>query len=200
MPADHDEEPADEALGRPVRETDAAAGAHHADELLRGAAVVGGEHDAEYRGRDVERGVGERQVLGVGDLQIQRQSFRRGAPADRLQQRRDVVGRCHDRKAPGCGERGVAVSGGDVEHALAGAQVDRLAEALADDLQRGSHHGVMPAAQVARWRALNAPRSGADVVSVRTVSMEGMAFLLPIREGLKMRSCDLGRYRASAVF
>src|SRR5215467_7218314 len=41
------------------------------------------------------------------------------------------------------GERGVAVAGGDVEDALAGLDVDRLAQALADDLQRGADDRIV---------------------------------------------------------
>jgi len=44
--------------------------------------------------------------------------------------------------AGGC-KRGVAVAGGDVEHALAGAEVDRIAEALTDDLQCRADDGVV---------------------------------------------------------
>jgi len=41
-------------------------------------------------------------------------------------------------EAPRGGERRVAVARGDVEHARPGAEIDRLAEALPDDLQRRS--------------------------------------------------------------
>ena len=54
---------------------------------------------------------------------------------------------------PGRGERGVAVAGGDVEHALAGGDVDGLAERLAGELQRGADDGVVargPGALLAR--------------------------------------------------
>ena len=66
-----------------------------------------------------------------------------GALPAALEQRGDVVGRGDVAPAPRRGERGIAVAGGDVEHALAGAQVDRLAQALADDLQRRADDGVV---------------------------------------------------------
>ena len=47
------------------------------------------------------------------------------------------------RIAPGCRKAGVAVTGGDIEHLFAGADVGRLAQRLADNLQRGSDHGVV---------------------------------------------------------
>jgi hypothetical protein len=40
-------------------------------------------------------------------------------------------------------QRGIAVAGGDVEHLLAGPEVERLAQLLADDLQRGADDGVV---------------------------------------------------------
>ena len=43
-----------------------------------------------------------------------------------LEQGADVVGRGHLHEAARRGQSGVAVAGGDVEHALAGTQVDRL--------------------------------------------------------------------------
>ena len=43
------------------------------------------------------------------------------------------------------GERRVAVAGGDVEHALAGAHVDGFGERFADDLQRGADDGEVAA-------------------------------------------------------
>ena len=65
------------------------------------------------------------------------------APAPRFEQRGDVVGGRHVAPAPRRGERRVAVAGGDVEHARARAQVERLAQALADDLQRRADDGVV---------------------------------------------------------
>ena len=65
----------------------------------------------------------------------------RGAAA--LEQRRHVVGRGHLAPAARGGERGVAVAGGDVEHRLAGAQIERLAQLLADDLQGRADDGVV---------------------------------------------------------
>ena len=87
--------------------------------------------------------LGERQRLGVGLLELDRQSLGLGAHAAALQQRRDVVGRGHVAPAARGGERGVAVAGGDVEHGLAGTQIERLAQILADDLQGGADNGVV---------------------------------------------------------
>ena len=45
--------------------------------------------------------------------------------------------------APGRGEGGVAVAGGDVEDLLSGAKVEGFAKLLADDLQRGAHNRIV---------------------------------------------------------
>ena len=79
-PPDQLEELADEALGRPVGEPDPAARAHDAQQLGRGALLVRREHHAEGREHDVERRVGERELLGVGDLEGDRQPVGLGAP------------------------------------------------------------------------------------------------------------------------
>ena len=77
----------------------------------------------------------------------------RGALAPAFEQRRHVVGRGHLAPAARRGERHVAVAGRDVEHLAAGAQIERLAQLLADDLQRGADDGVVagrPGALLAR--------------------------------------------------
>ena len=61
----------------------------------------------------------------------------------RSSERGHVVGGGDLAEAAGGGEGGVAVAGGDVEHLRAGAQVDGLAEPLADDLERGADDGVV---------------------------------------------------------
>ena len=91
----------------------------------------------------VETVVAERQVLGVGLPEFDRHAFGLGARAAALEQRRHVVGRGDVAPAARGGERGHAVAGGDVEHLRAGAEVERLAEFLADDLQRGADDGVV---------------------------------------------------------
>ena len=91
----------------------------------------------------VERAVLVREVLGVGHLGGDVQAVGLGAPLRQAEQRVDVVGARHVGTAAGGGERRVAVAGRDVEHLGAGGDVDRFAERLADDLQRGADHGVV---------------------------------------------------------
>jgi hypothetical protein len=105
--------------------------------------LVGGEHHAEGRQRHIEAVVGKRQRFGVGGLERHGQTLRGCAFLAALQQFADIIGRGHLREVARCRQRRVAVAGSDVEHALAGAQIDRLAEALADDLQGGADHGVV---------------------------------------------------------
>jgi len=54
-----------------------------------------------------------------------------------------VIGRYDVREAASSGERGVAVSSGDIKDALVAAQIDSLAESLADDLQRRADNGIV---------------------------------------------------------
>ena len=145
MRADHLEQAADEAVGRPVGEADAAAASHHAQQLAGRADVVGREHDAERRQRDVEARIREGQGLGVGDLERDVEVLGAGALASLVEQGGHVVRGGHLREAARGGQRGVAVAGGHVEHALAGAQVHGLGERFADDLQRGADDGEIAA-------------------------------------------------------
>ena len=69
-----------------------------------------------------------------------------GALAAALEECGDVVGRHDLGEAPGGGQGRIAVAGGDVEDALVAAKVDRLAQALAHDLQRGAHDGIVAGA------------------------------------------------------
>ena len=74
-----------------------------------------------------------------------------------IEQRRYVVGRDHVAPPPRRSQGNVTVTGRDVEHALAGANVERLAELLADDLQGGAHDRIVagrPGALLARLHGL----------------------------------------------
>ena len=130
-------------VGRPVGEADLAAGPAHPRELGRGLLLVGREHHAEGGERHVERAVLELEVLGVGLLELHREALGAGARPGPLEQRRDIVGGDDVAPAPRRRQRGVAVARGHVEHPLAGAQVERLAQRLADDLQRRADDGVV---------------------------------------------------------
>ena len=59
------EQLADEAVGRVGHEADPAAGTGDARQLGRGPLLVRREHRAEHRAHDIERGVLERESLGV---------------------------------------------------------------------------------------------------------------------------------------
>ena len=143
MGADGLEQLADEALRRPVGERDAAARAAHAHQFGGGALLVGREHHAESGQHHVEAAVGERQCLRIGLLERDVEALGRGPFARPRQQRGNVVGCGNVGPATCGGERGIAVAGRDVEHALAGTQVDGLAQLLADDLQRRADDGVV---------------------------------------------------------
>jgi hypothetical protein len=127
--ADGLEDLADEALRRPVRHGDATTGAADAKHLGGDAGGVRREHAAEGREHGVEDAVVEGQRLGVrleeGDAA---QALRGCALAAALEELGNVVGRGDVAPAARRGERGVAVAGGDIEDALAGAQVGGFAE------------------------------------------------------------------------
>ncbi len=144
--ADGLEQIADEAVRRPVGHADLAAWTADADELARGLHLVRREHDAEGRKHDIEAVVREGKRFRIGFLEGDRQAVGFGTFAAALEQRADVVRRHDVGEAAGGGERRIAVAGGDVEDALVAAEIDGLAEHLADDLQRGAYQGVVAGA------------------------------------------------------
>ena len=91
----------------------------------------------------IEIVVAERQVFGIGLLEFDRHAFGFRAGAAVLQQRGHVVGRGDVAPAPRGSERRHAVAGGDIEHFRAGAEIERFAELLTDDLQRRADDGVV---------------------------------------------------------
>ena len=99
-------------------------------------------------------------ALGVGLAEHDRQALGLGALAAALEQGADIVGRHHLGEAARRGERRIAVAGGDVEHALAAAQVDCLAKHLADDLQRGADDRVVAGRPCALLAALHGSEIG----------------------------------------
>ncbi len=88
----------------------------------------------------------EGQRLGIGFLELDRKPVGLGTFAPAVEQRADIVRRYDVGEAAGRGERRIAVAGGDIEDALVAAQIDGLAQHLADDLQRGADHGVVAGA------------------------------------------------------
>ena len=115
--------------------------AQHAQHLVRRAGVIGREHRAEGGQHDVEAAVGKGQRLGIGGLEVDLQTFGLRPGAALVEQGRHVVGRGDLGEASRRGQRGIAVAGGHVEHALAGAHVDGFGQLLADDLQGGADDG-----------------------------------------------------------
>ena len=69
----------------------------------------------------------ERQIFGIRFLEQDCMALRLRACAPGLEQRGHVVGGGHLAPTARGGQRGVAVAGGDVEHARPGAQIERLA-------------------------------------------------------------------------
>src|ERR1700712_4789295 len=66
MLSDRLEHLTDEAIGRPVRETDAPSRPADPQHLAACTTLIGAEHGAECRSHSVERAVSERKMLGVG--------------------------------------------------------------------------------------------------------------------------------------
>jgi hypothetical protein len=92
---------------------------------------------------NLEALVRERQRLRVGLAKGDVQPFRVSSFFGAVEQRGHVVGRRHVAPAACRGERDVPIAGGDVEHALTRADIQGLAEALADDLQCRPDNGVV---------------------------------------------------------
>ena len=143
--ADGPEQAADEPPRGPAGQRDRAARAAYAHELVRGALVVGREHDADHGDDGVKGRVLERQRFGVALDEAHRQLLGGGALAPALQQRRDVVERHDVAEHARRGQRGVAAASGDVEHARSGAQVGGVAEVLGDDRDERADGGVVAA-------------------------------------------------------
>jgi len=114
------EEAADHPLRRPAQQPDLAAGAAYPHELVGGCLVVGRKHHTDRGDHDVEAGVLERQVLGVGLNPLELYSLSLGAGAAGVEQlRRQIAG--DDGRPRGCrGNRGIAGAGSDVEDAHPG--------------------------------------------------------------------------------
>ncbi len=110
---------------------------------MRGLLLIGREHDAEGGKHDVEARRHEGEILRIRFLEGDGEAVGLGALAAALQKRPDIVGRHDLGEAAGGGERRIAVAGGDIEDALIAAEIDRLAQRLADDLQGGAD----------RWRS-----------------------------------------------
>ena len=91
----------------------------------------------------VEGAVREGQGLGVGLAEGDVEAVGTGPLARAREERGNVVGRGDLAPSAGGRERCVAVAGGDVEHLLACAEVEGLAELLPDDLQGGADDRVV---------------------------------------------------------
>ena len=162
MPGHDLEHLADEAVGRPRREPDAAARARDARQLGRGLLVVGREHGAEDRERGVEGRVRHRDVLGVALDQVDVEALGLGAAPAAVEQRGHVVDADDVAAVAGRGDRRVAAAAGDVEDAPAGLRVDGVEERVGDGLDQRAIAWKSPLAHIACWRCLIWLRSGAE--------------------------------------
>jgi hypothetical protein len=134
------EQPTEHALGRPVEQRDLAAWTADAHELVGCLLVVRSEHHADRRHHDVERCVGERQMLGVGLRPVERESGLVGAGAPGLEQLGGQVARDDAGAALGGMQRRVAGAGGDVEHLLAGGDAGGIDETRPEGEQERLDH------------------------------------------------------------
>ena len=129
-------------------------------QLSGGAVLVGREHHAEGRDNDIEAAIRERQASASASWKLICRPFGGGALTCAIKERGHVVRRDHVAPTPRGGERGVAVAGGDVEHVLVRAEVERLAQRLADDLQRGADDGIVARRPGALLAGLDGPKVG----------------------------------------
>jgi hypothetical protein len=82
-------------------------------------------------------------ILGVGLEEGDGKSIGLGALASVIQKRPDIVSRDDFGEATRRRKRGIAVAGGDVEDALACAEIDGFAQRLADDLKRRADNRII---------------------------------------------------------
>jgi hypothetical protein len=85
----------------------------------------------------------QRESAGVRFAKGDREIFRERAAAPGLEKFGDVVGGSDFAEASCGGERSVAITGGDIEDARAGAEVERFAEIFADGLDGGADDSVV---------------------------------------------------------
>ena len=134
---------ADEALGRPVGKADLAAMLADTNKFARSAILARGEHHAEGRHNNVERGVGEGEGLRVSSKEFDVEPFGLGSFAGALEKGRHIVRGGYVAPTAGGGDRGIAVASCHIEDLLARAQVEGFAKLFANDLERGADDGVI---------------------------------------------------------
>jgi len=153
VPAERLEHLADEALRRPVGQSDLAACLADAHQFGGGSILIRREHHAEGGNDHVEARVRKWKRLGIGLAEVDGERLGRGALTAALEQGRHIVGRGDVAPAARGRKRDIAVAGRHVEHRAAGAEVERLAEVFADNLQGGADHRIVaggPCALLAR--------------------------------------------------
>ena len=133
----------DKTLRRPVGKTDLAARSAYPQHFGSGFLLLEGKHYAVGRDDSVKTSIGERQGLRIGfpERDVQAVCLSTGLAA--REQGRNKIRRCHCAPAPRRCQRDISVAGRDVEHALAGPQIERLAQLLADDLQGRAYDCVI---------------------------------------------------------
>ena len=105
-----------------------------ADQFRGRLLLVRREHHAEGRQRHVEGAFREGECFRIRFLNVTA-NFCGSTLLASVKKRTDVVGRRHARESAGCRECGVAIAGCDIKHIASGAHVDRLAKALANNLE-----------------------------------------------------------------
>ena len=128
--------------------------------LMSSSVVIAGS--GEFRPND-DISIGMRVITRKGANRVAREAFEIARTRPRrafFEQVGHVVGRGHAREATRRGQRGIAVAGGDVEYALAGAHIGRFGELLADDLQGGADDGEIAARPGGLLTALDGAQVG----------------------------------------
>lgn len=116
-------------------------------------------------------------MFGVGLFEPHRQALGACPRPASLEQGADIVRRRHIAAAAGHCQGGIAVTGGHIKHALAGAQVEHFAQRLADDLQRRSNDGIVASADnMACYLALSAQKSMTAVAVEASMRVLQVAF------------------------
>ena len=107
------------------------------------ASRIGREHNADSGQNGIEGLVREGKILGIGHFRGEDQPVGVRPASGPVEQALHVIGGDDLASAASGGQCGVAVTGGDVKDLPAGRHVDRLAQPLSHQLQRGADHGVV---------------------------------------------------------
>src|SRR5262249_47633516 len=101
---------------------------------------IRGEHDSVRGEHNVKGGARERQLLSIGDPEVDVESFCMGALLRPFDQGRHVVYADNFGKTACGGQGSVPIAAPDIEHRLSGLEIHCFAKGLTHDLESRAYH------------------------------------------------------------